>query len=117
MTYQTSRLRLYKGIPGKSVLVFLKHRLNNSIQVNQVDMCNTKIIEELREKTKIANLSINDKNELIDEQNRAMTLLRKNLTFLKDESVQKDAEIAQLTSQLTNLTAQLSFMGLNNKCL
>ena len=97
-------------------MLLRKHHLNNSFQVDQVDMCNTKIIEELREKTKIANLSINDKNELIDEQNRTMAQLQKNLTLLKDESAQKDAEIAQLTSQLTNLTAQLSFMSLNNKC-
>ena len=78
-------------------------------EISQSDTCTTEMLEELREKVQMANVTISEKNEIIEELSRNNTLLERNAILLEDKFEQKDEEMAKLT-------AHLSFMGLDQGC-
>ena len=78
-------------------------------------MCTTEI-QELRKKTQMANITINDQNAMIQElignyskQGSLISELEENVILLKDELEEKNAQIAQLK-------AHLSFLTLDQQC-
>ena len=88
---------------------------SNSIEVDQNEMFTTEI-EELRKKTQMANITINDQNAMIQElignnseQGSIISELEENAILLKDELEEKNAQIAQLE-------AHLSFLTLDQQC-
>ena len=73
-------------------------------------------IQELRKKTQMANITINDQNAMIQElignyskQGSLISELEENVILLKDELEEKNAQIAQLK-------AHLSFLTLDQQC-
>ena len=79
-------------------------------------MCTTKVIEELRNKTQMADATIRDQNQVIEVLIKNKTLLERNTVSLEAKLEQKDAENAQLRAEHAQLTAHLSFLSLNQKC-
>ena len=72
-------------------------------------MCTTEI-QELRKKTQIANITMNNQNAVIKELIGNNTKLEENAILLKDELDKRNAQIAKLK-------AHLSFLTLDQKCL
>ena len=73
-------------------------------------------IQELRKKTQMANITINDQNAMIQElignyskQGSLISELEENVILLKDELEKKNAQNAQLK-------AHLSFLSLDQQC-
>ena len=78
-------------------------------EVDQSDVCTIEMLEEQRKKAQIANATINQKNEIIEELGKNFTSLENDFVLLEDEVEQKDAKNAQLA-------AHISFLGLGQRC-
>ena len=94
----------------------LTRESSKQTEISQSDTCTTEMLEELREKVQMANVTISEKNEIIEELSRNITLLERNAILLENKFEQKNEEIAQLTTRNAQLTAHLSLMGLGQSC-
>ena len=72
------------------------------VEISQSDVCTSEMLDELHKTIQMADITISQKDEIIEE-------LSENYTSLEGKLARKDAKFSKLT-------AHLSFLSLDQKC-